>query len=124
MNASAVQYRRGDVVIVKFPFADGVGSKSRPALVVQCDRNNSRLDNTILVQITSRTRFARTEPTQLLIELNTPVGRQSGLLNDSAVACENLLTVRQDIITRKIGDLPEDVMRQVDACLRDSLGLG
>ena len=118
MNAATIQYRRGDVVIVRFPFSDGVGSKSRPALVVQCDRNNSRLDNTILVQITSRTRFARTEPTQLLIELDTPVGRQSGLLNDSAVACENLLTVRQDIITRKIGELPEDVMRQIDACLK------
>ncbi|MFO0868266.1 MAG: type II toxin-antitoxin system PemK/MazF family toxin [Pirellulales bacterium] len=63
MNAATIQYRRGDVVIVRFPFADGVGSKSRPALVVQCDRNNSRLDQTILVQITSRTRFARTEPT-------------------------------------------------------------
>ena len=123
MNAAAIQYRRGDVVIVRFPFADGVGSKSRPALVVQCDRNNARLDNTILVQITSRTRFARTEPTQLLIELISPVGRQSGLLNDSAVACENLLTVRQDIITRKIGELPEDVMRQIDACLKASLGL-
>lgn len=123
MNTATVQYRRGDVVIVRFPFADGVGSKSRPALVVQCDRNNSRLDNTILVQITSRTRFAHTEPTQLLIELNTPVGRQSGLLNDSAVACENLLTVRQDVITRKIGELPEDAMRQIDACLKASLGL-
>ena len=116
-------FQRGDVVLVKFPFADGVGSKIRPALVVQCDANNSRLDNTIVAQITSRTRFARTEPAQFLIELATPAGQQSGLLNDSSVSCENLFTVRQDIVIRKIGSLSTDVMSQIDECLKASLGI-
>ena len=35
--------QRGDVVLVNYPFADGVGSKVRPALIVQCDSNNRRL---------------------------------------------------------------------------------
>ena len=34
---------RGDVVIVEFPYVDGTRGKNRPALVVQCDRNNQRL---------------------------------------------------------------------------------
>jgi mRNA interferase MazF len=118
-----MSFQRGDVVLVKYPFADGVGSKVRPAVVVQSDMNNARLDNTIVVQITSRTQFARTEPTQLLIELSTPAGQQSGLLSDSAVSCENLFTVRQDIVIRKIGSLPADLMRRVDACLKASLGI-
>ena len=114
---------RGDVVLVNYPFASGVGSKVRPAVVVQCDRNNARLDNTIIAQITSRTRYARSEPTQVLIEAASPAGQQAGLIIDSALSCENLYTVRQDAIVRKIGKLTDEVMKQADDCLRASLGL-
>lgn len=37
---------RGDIVIVQFPYQDGGRGKNRPALVLQCDRNNRRLQNT------------------------------------------------------------------------------
>lgn len=114
---------RGDVVLVNYPFASGTGSKIRPALVVQADRNNVRLHNTIIAQITSRTQRAKTESTQFLIEVATPVWQQTGLLNDSVVSCENLYTVRQDVILRKIGSLPDPTMRQVDDCLKASLDL-
>ena len=115
--------QRGEVVLVNYPFASGTGTKIRPALVVQCDTNNRRLDNTLIVQITSRIRFAKSEPTQLLIEAASPAGKQAGLLNDSAVSCENIFTVKQDAIIRRIGSLLPDVMQQVDACLKASLGL-
>ena len=36
--------RRGDIVLANLPYSDQTGSKIRPALVVQCDRNNDRLD--------------------------------------------------------------------------------
>ena len=115
--------QRGDVVLVNYPFASGVGSKTRPASVVQCDTNNARLDNTIVAPITSRTRFARKEPTQLLIEVTSAAGQQSGLINDSAVSCENIYTVRQDTIVRKLGSLPADVMEQIEGCIKASLEL-
>jgi mRNA-degrading endonuclease toxin of MazEF toxin-antitoxin module len=35
--------RRGDVVLADLPYSDRTGSKKRPALVVQCDRNNQCL---------------------------------------------------------------------------------
>jgi mRNA-degrading endonuclease toxin of MazEF toxin-antitoxin module len=37
---------RGDVVLVDYPFTTG-GAKVRPALVVQNDRDNARITNTI-----------------------------------------------------------------------------
>ena len=40
--------KRGDVIIVDFPFSDAAGSKVRPALIVQADELNQRLDDTIL----------------------------------------------------------------------------
>ncbi len=115
--------KRGDIVLVHYPFASGKGAKTRPALVVQCDKNNRRLKNTILVQITSRTRFADSEPTQLLIELASPAGVESGLIHDSAVSCENLYTVQQNLILHKIGSLPADTMYLIARCLEASLGL-
>ena len=40
--------RRGDIAIVDFPYSDYTGSKVRPALVVQSDVWNQRIDDTIL----------------------------------------------------------------------------
>ena len=80
-----MKVRRGDVVLVDYPYSDRSGSKVRPCLVVQVERNNQRLDDTIVVTITSRTQYAATEPTQFVIDVATPAGKQSGLLFTSAV---------------------------------------
>jgi hypothetical protein len=37
---------RKEVVLVDFPFSGGQGSKVRPALIIQYDRENARLANT------------------------------------------------------------------------------
>jgi len=68
---------RGDIVLVPIRFTSGTGSKTRPVLVVQSDHNNRRLQDTVVVIITSTTQRAASEPTQLLIDLRTPEGRQS-----------------------------------------------
>jgi mRNA interferase MazF len=60
--------QRGDIVIVAFPYVTGGAGKNRPALVVQCDRDNQRLSNTIVAMITGNTRHAQTEATQLLVD--------------------------------------------------------
>ena len=115
--------QRGDVVLVNFPFSSGTGAKLRPALVVQSDHNNPRLASTIVAMITKTTHRATREPTQLLIDITTPEGRQTGLVVTSAIACENLFTVEQRLITRKIGHLPSSLIAQVDVCLKASLAL-
>jgi mRNA-degrading endonuclease toxin of MazEF toxin-antitoxin module len=116
-------FRRGDVVIADLIFSDRSGVKKRPALVVQCDRNNQRLNDVILAMITSVTDRATTEPTQRLIDTATIEGRQSGLLHSSAVKCEHLITLHRQLISRVIGHLPSEVMKEIDLCLKESLGL-
>jgi mRNA-degrading endonuclease toxin of MazEF toxin-antitoxin module len=115
--------QRGDVVIVAFPYVTGGAGKNRPALVIQCDRNNQRLSNTIVAMITGNTRLATTEPTQLLIDPTTADGRGSGLAHASAVKCENLYTISQRDIIRTVGTLSPSLMSQVDACLKAALAL-
>ena len=114
--------RRGNVVLVLYPFASGRGASRRPALIVQNDRDNRRLDNTIIAQITTNVRHGN-DPTRLLIPWGTPEGQQAGLLHDSVVSCNNLATVHEDRMHRVIGHLPEAVMYRIDECLRAALGL-
>jgi mRNA interferase MazF len=114
--------QRGDVVIVDYPNTSGAARKRRPAVVVQNDTNNRRLTNTIVVGITSNTSRVH-EPTQMLIRVASPEGKQAGVMADSAITCENLLTIENGLISRKIGSLPAAILRQVDACLKLSLGL-
>lgn len=114
---------RGDVVIVQFPYQDGARGKNRPALVVQCDHNNRRLQNTVVAMITGNIQLAATESSQLLVDPSTPEGEKSGLHGPSAVKCENLFTIAQSHILRTIGHLAPTLMGKVDACLKASLGL-
>ncbi len=113
---------RGDVVLVDYPYSDRTGSKVRPCLVVQSDDNNQRLDDTIVVTITSRRQHAPLS-TQLLIDVATPIGQQSGLLFTSALQCENILTVDCGFVLRKVGTLPPDALLQVNDCLKAALAI-
>jgi mRNA-degrading endonuclease toxin of MazEF toxin-antitoxin module len=71
--------RRADVVIARFPFAGGRGHKVRPAVVVQSDRLNNQIQRTMLAIIAGNTRLVGTEPTQFMIDPNTPDGAASGV---------------------------------------------
>lgn len=110
---------RGDVVLAFVPNVGSPGGKVRPALIVQSDHNNARLNETIIVAITSNISRVH-EPTPLLIEVATPEGAASGLLHDSAIRCERLHTIPQQIIQRVIGKLPDSLMKKVDECLKSA----
>lgn len=115
--------RRGDVVVAAFPYAGGVGSKNRPAVVVQCDRLNNKLLNTVVVMITGNTRLVGKEPTQFLIDPTSFEGQSSGLHKASAVKCESLLTLLMVDILQTIGHLSDSLKMKLNACLKSALEL-
>lgn len=115
--------RRGDVVIVRFPFAGGGGYKVRPAIVVQCDRLNRKLEDTIVVMVTSNLRRVRTEPAEFLVDPATTNGSTSGLAMPSAVKCQNLITVQQADILDTVGYLSDHHKVQLNDCLKSALEL-
>jgi len=114
---------RGDIVLVDYPFAEGVGSRVRPALIVQADDLNRTLQSTVLAMITSSQRRKVGHASQLLIDQAHSDFSQSGLRLDSIVQCNMLATLKQDLILRTIGALSAATMRDVDACLRAALGI-
>ena len=72
-----MKIRRGDIVLVDFPYSDRTGYKVRPALVVQSDVWNKRLDDTILALITSSRHRRVGAPTQYFINISTAEGKKN-----------------------------------------------
>lgn len=118
-----MQVNRGDIVLVDYFYSDRSGSKLRPCLVVQNDSDNQRLDDTIVVAISSNTSRAGMRTTQVIIRVGDAEGKQSGLLFDSAVQCENLVTIDRKFVKRKIGTLADTIMSDVDQALKTVLSL-
>lgn len=115
--------KRGDVVVVDFPYSDQTGTKRRPALVVQSDVFNQKLDDTILALITSsKSRMVGSE-SQLVIDISTSDGQRTGLRMSSVVQCENLVTRDQRLVGQKLGELSPGMMLAIDDCLRAALGI-
>lgn len=119
MTTTKRTFRRGDVVLVLFPHSDLKTAKPRPALVVQTDNLESGLSQVVVAMITSRV-FRANHPSRVLIELDSPAGEESGLLTDSVVMTDNLVTIAGIAIDRVIGKIP---MKEVDKALKHTLGL-
>lgn len=113
-------YSRGDMVLVFFPDSNLRTAKGRPALVIQADRLETGLPQTIVAMVTSNLTRAG-YPSRVLVELATPEGQQTGLLTDSVIMTDNLVTVLDVEVARTIGVFTD--MLCVDATLRNTFGL-
>lgn len=110
---------RGDVVLVLFPNSDLRTAKTRPAIVVQANALNTGLPQVVVAMITSRLSRAG-HPSRVTVQLDSPEGRQSGLLSDSVIMTDNLATIALVAIRRIIGSLPT---AEIDEALKTTLGL-
>jgi len=105
-------YKRGDVVLVLFPDSNLRTAKRRPALVVQADDLTTGLPQTIIAMSTSNiARAGQTSRVTLL--LRSDEGQQAGILMDSIVMTDNLATVRDSEVDRRLGTLPD--MSEIDS---------
>ncbi len=111
--------KRGDVVLIDFPYSDRTGSKVRPSLVVQSDALNSIRDDVILAIITSKS--SGRPDMEILIEVTDEP--RSGLRFDSYLQCDTLATVDQSLVLNVIGSLSAQAMQKVNQCLKAAMGL-
>ena len=112
--------RRGDVVIVDFPFTDVPGAKKRPAVVIQSARYNPHILKTILALVTGNLRRTG-DPCHVLIDPSTPEGASSGLNGPSLISCWNLYTLDQTRIERTIGHLSDVLKMRLNDSLKEAL---
>ncbi len=114
---------RGDVVLLPIAFVSGVGTKVRPAVVVQNDNLNHRLNSTLVAIITSTNTRARTEPSQVFVDIATPDGQRTGLLHNSTVKGEHVDTVDQRDVLRTIGHMSPELMEKVEQAIKAAMDL-
>jgi len=109
-------YRRGDVVLVGFVFAEGSGMKVRPAVVISCPAYHRARQEVVVAAITSNVK-RRLFGDHLIIDW-----KAAGLFFPS-VATGIVRTIKRAMIDRKLGSLAEGDLEAIDRQLRRCLGL-
>ena len=110
-----MNYKRGDVVLVRFPFTDLTTTKRRPALVISTDLYNQFQANLIIAAITSQTH--RLGIGDCLIQN----WRAAGLVKPSQVKA-TIATIEQSLVLKKLGTLASNDMEIVEQALAKVLG--
>lgn len=90
--------------------------------MVQNDRDNARLSNTIVVQISTNLRRAH-EDTQLQMDPQHADWAASGLLHASTIICSNIYTINCNDVARTIGYLSAETMQNISEKLKLALAL-
>ena len=104
MTPPTTSCRRGDVVLVPFPFTDLSAIKQRPALVVSPDAWNAAQSDVMLVAITSQMNVTP-GPQDLVL---TPADvATAGLPKPSRVRITKLFTMHSGLLKRTLGHLPD-----------------
>ena len=116
-----MSFKKGDIVIVKFPFVlkeQGEMQKGRPALVLSHDVVQRRFTDTTLAAITSQI------PDNIIaLEIILEPTELTGLKKRSLLRLDFIMTVPSDLISRKIGKISDDIMADVDMKLKLQFGL-
>jgi len=110
------EYSRGDIVLVNFVFSDETGTRRRPAAIVSSDAYHQGRQEVIIAAVTSRT-------DRILIgDHHIRDWEGTGLLFPSVVTGV-IRTIKQGMISRKLGIMPRADMEAVDGNLRVALDL-
>ena len=101
---STISYKRGDVVLVPFPFTDLTSIKQRPALVISSDPLNQSRPDILVAAITSQIP-AQLGEDEILISSNETA--QWGLPKPSVIRLTKLFSIHQQLIRKSLGHAPD-----------------
>ena len=107
---STTRYKRGDIVLVSFPFTDLSSSKRRPALVVSPDSFNQTMQDVVLAAITTQ----GVDDSPFTIEQDDCI--DGTLPKRSVVKPAKLFTMHSTLVLKKICALRTE---KLDAVLAD-----
>lgn len=105
--------RKGDLILIPFPFTDLTGQKNRPALVLIA----SERDITVAI-ITSQTRWKEEHDVAL-----TPTS-ENGLKKPSLIRTNKIATIDSELALGKLGSLSHAELHQLNQNLIQLLQLG
>ena len=107
--------KKYDIVMVQLGDNEpGIESKTRPCLVVA---NSERSLTSIVLPISSKQNHS-------WYRTHVSVGRESGLLKDSQILCEQIKTVAKTKIGKKVAEVKDvHIQEQINAAMEFTLGI-
>ncbi len=110
-------YKRGDVVLVPFPFSDQTTIKKRPAVIVSSDIYNELSIDIIIMAITSQTKRISD-----IGECKIQDWQRAGLLKPSAVKSA-VATIEQGLVIKKVGSLSLNDLSSLNQVLKELIDI-
>lgn len=112
-----VNFKRGEIYLAELPTLTGtsVQGGKRPVVIVQNDKGNMYSPVITALPITSQTK--RDMPTHVKI------GDNEGLMKESVILGEQILTISKQNLIKKIGNCSEYKLKQVEMALLVQLGM-
>lgn len=114
--------RRGEIYLVNFdPAKSGEANKQRPAVIVSNDGANARAERNgqgVITVVPVTSNVARVYPFQVLIPADA-----AGLDQDSKAQAEQVRAISFERLGRVIGEVPHQLMEELDEALRLHLAL-
>jgi mRNA interferase MazF len=112
-----ISYKRGDILLVPFPFSDQSAAKQQPALVISVDVFQEQGPDLLIMAITSQL-GGPLKLGEFLIR-DWP---SAGLLKPSAVKAA-ITTIEAKLVRRRLGCLSDHDLKQLETSLCGLLGL-
>ena len=114
--------RRGEIFLVNLdPAKSGEANKHRPAVVVSNDGDNTSAERSgrgIITVVPVTSNITRVYPFQVLLPAEL-----TGLLADSKAQAEQVRSISINRLGAVIGEVPHDLMEELDEALRLHLAL-
>jgi len=98
--------KKGDIVLISFPFTDLSGNKNRPALILIDSQ-----DDVTVCFITSQLKW------QSGFDLSLKPSEVNGLKTTSLIRLNKFATIDKDLIIGRIGDLDKDYIELLNSNL-------
>jgi mRNA interferase MazF len=114
--------KRGSVVLVRYPFTDLSSAKVRPAVVLTPEPFLSRADDILLLFISSVIP-ADPLPSDFVLSPQHPSFPGTGLKYPSVFRGHKITVLQKSLVQRVLGELDDEVLARLDACLKIALGL-
>lgn len=107
--------RRGEILLLSFPFTDMRSNKVRPALVVSTDSLNRKGEDVIFAFITTK---EYNGPFDLRVAATDPSFQATGLKESSTLRISKLMCLEQRLARRRLGRADARILGRVEAALR------
>lgn len=106
---------KGKIVLVPFPFTDLTAAKLRPSLVLY------EGDKDIICAFISSKTPSKPSEIDVLITKNHYGFKTAGFKVDSVIKLDKIATVLKDLIVGEIGEINEEIRKEVNKKLRKIL---